>query len=249
MKVGLHFDLDNPLEWRQNASHLYGFALEACQEAERLGIGSAWFSEHHLSDGDKLPNPLTFAAALAARTRRIRLGAVITPALHHPAEIAEQAVVVDVLSDGRVDLGMNVSDRAAEFHLYDAPMDVPDADSDAATRRLRALLGPEGIRPGSVQNRLPIWLEYADRRGAYRAGLLGERLLSADATLWPSYREGLRNAGHSPKIGMMTGRVQAWSTEDPERDWPSVSARLAQHLDVIHAARDRCRVPDRFRPG
>ena len=52
MKVGVHFDLDNPLKWRQNPSHLYGFTLEACQEAERLGISSAWFTEHHFGDGD-----------------------------------------------------------------------------------------------------------------------------------------------------------------------------------------------------
>jgi alkanesulfonate monooxygenase SsuD/methylene tetrahydromethanopterin reductase-like flavin-dependent oxidoreductase (luciferase family) len=231
MKVGVHFDVHNPLEWRQNPSHVYGFTLEACQEAERLGISSAWFSEHHRSDDDKLPCPLTFAAAVAARTRHIRLGAVITAALHHPAEVAEQSAVVDLLSDGRVDLGISVGDRAAEFGLFDLPMVAPDTDT--AVRRLRALWGRPGIRPCPLQDRLPIWLEYTDQRGAHRAGLLGERLLSADAALWAPYREGLAAAGHPPDSGIMGGRVQAWASEDPERDWPSVSAYVGHQLNTF----------------
>ena len=233
MKLGLRFDLSNPPKWRQVPSHLYGFTLEACQEAERLGIGSAWFSEHHLGDGDQLPSPLTFAAAVSARTRWIRLGAVVTAALHHPVEIAEQTAVVDLLSDGRVDLGIRVGTRVTEFGLYDTPMDATETDTDTAVRRLRALWDTPGIRPGSVQDRLPIWLEYVGQQGAHRAGLLGEQLLSADATLWAPYRDGLLEAGRSPETGVMAGRVRAWATEDPERDWPLVSANLAKTEDVV----------------
>ena len=234
MKIGLHFELQNPPKWPQNPSHLYGFTLEACQEAERLGVSSAWFSEHHLDAGDRLPSPLTFAAAVAARTRRIRLGAVVTAALHHPVEIAEQSAVVDVLSDGRVDLGISVGDGATEFGLFDVPM---DADTDTCVRRLRALWDRQGIGPGPVQDRLPIWLEYAGQQGAHRAGLLGEQLLSADAALWAPYREGLAETGHPPDTGVMAGRVQAWATEDPERDWPSVSAYLAQQSNTFQRQR------------
>jgi alkanesulfonate monooxygenase SsuD/methylene tetrahydromethanopterin reductase-like flavin-dependent oxidoreductase (luciferase family) len=204
-----------------------------CQEAERLGISSAWFSEHRLGDDDKLPSPLTFAAAVAARTRRIRLGAVITAALHHPAEVAEQSAVVDLLSNGRVDLGISVGDRAAEFGLFDIPRVAPDADTDTAVRRLRALWGRQRIRPGPVQDRLPIWLEYAGQRGARRAGLLGERLLSADAALWAPYREGLTEVGHPADTGIMGGRIQAWASEDPERDLPSVSAYVAHQRNTF----------------
>src|ERR1700676_3629112 len=107
MKVGVYFDLRNPPQWRQSPPRLYGFTLEACQEAERLGASSAWFSEHHLFEDDYLCAPLTFAAAVAARTQRIRLGtAIVIAPLHHPAEIAEQSAVVDLVSDGRLDLGL-----------------------------------------------------------------------------------------------------------------------------------------------
>ncbi|WP_239375380.1 LLM class flavin-dependent oxidoreductase, partial [Frankia sp. Cj5] len=74
MQVGLYFDLRNPPERRQDPTRLYGFTLEMCQEAERLGADSIWVTEHHLFDDDYLPQPLTFAAAIAARTNRVRIG-------------------------------------------------------------------------------------------------------------------------------------------------------------------------------
>ncbi|MGB8391882.1 LLM class flavin-dependent oxidoreductase [Mycobacterium sp.] len=232
MKIGVYFDLRNPPQWRQNPSRLYGFALEACQEAERRGASSAWFSEHHLFEDDYLCAPLTFAAAVAARTQRIRLGtAIVIAPLHHPVELAEQSAVVDLVSDGRLDLGLGAGYRVPEFALFDAPMTARYGRTDACVRRLRELWAADGIRPGTVQDRLPIWLGYQGPQGARRAGLLGERLLSADAALWGPYSDGLVEAGHSPDVGVMAGGVQAWATDDPERDWPLVSEHLAHQLN------------------
>lgn len=50
LNVGVFFDLRNPAQWQQDPSRLYDFTLEMCEEAERLGAWSAWFSEHHLVD-------------------------------------------------------------------------------------------------------------------------------------------------------------------------------------------------------
>src|ERR1700737_687078 len=199
MKVGVYFDLRNPPQWRQSPSRLYGFALEACQEAERLGAGSAWFSEHHLFEDDYLCAPLTFAAAAAARTQRIRLGtAIVIAPLHHPAEIAEQSAVVDLVSDGRLDLGLGAGYRVPEFALFDAPMSARYGRTDGTVRRLRGLWGKDGIRPGPIQDPLPIWLGYQGPKGARRAGLLGEGLLSADAPLWGPYSDGLAEWCRTP---------------------------------------------------
>ena len=74
MKIGLYFDLRNPPQWAQNASRLYGFALEMCEEFERLGGDAVWATEHHMFDDGYLTQPLTFLAAVAARTKRVRLG-------------------------------------------------------------------------------------------------------------------------------------------------------------------------------
>jgi alkanesulfonate monooxygenase SsuD/methylene tetrahydromethanopterin reductase-like flavin-dependent oxidoreductase (luciferase family) len=230
--VGVYFDLRNPAQWCQDPSRLYGFTLEMCEEAERLGASSAWFSEHHLFDDDYLTSPLTFAAAVAARTKRIRLGtAILIAPLHHPAEIAEQSVVVDILSGGRLDLGLGAGYRVPEFDLFDATLKAKYKQTDDTVRRLRELWSPGGVRPKPIQDRLPIWLGYQGPQGARRAGLLGERLLSADASSWAPYSEGLIEAGHPLDVGTMAGGFQGWVTDDPERDWSMVSEHLAHQLN------------------
>lgn len=119
--VGLCFDLRNPARWRENPSRQYGFTLELCEEAERLGASSVWFLEHHLFDDDYASNPLTLAAAAAARTRHIRIGtSIVIAPLHHPVEIAEQSAAIDLLSDGRFDLGIGAgSGKPQKFKIIE----------------------------------------------------------------------------------------------------------------------------------
>ena len=71
MNVGLYFDLRNPPPWRRDWQRVYAFTLELCEEGERLGAHSVWVTEHHLFEDGYLPQPLTYAAAIAARTRRL----------------------------------------------------------------------------------------------------------------------------------------------------------------------------------
>lgn len=230
--VGVYFDLRNPPQWRQDPAQLYGFALEMCEEAEHLGAASAWFSEHHLFVDDYLPSPLTFAAAAAARTKRIRLGtAIVIAPLHHPAELAEQSAVVDIISNGRLDLGLGTGYRVPEFELFDATLDKKYAQTDAMVGKLRSLWSDGGVRPQPVQDPLPIWMGYQGPQGARRAGRLGERLLSPNTELWEPYREGLIEGGHSLENARMAGGMQAWVTDDPDRDWPLVSPYLEHQLN------------------
>src|SRR5437879_8348302 len=72
---------------------------------------------------------------------------------------------------------------------------------------------------------------YQGPKGARRAGLLGEGLLSVDPTLWEPYRDALAEAGHDPASARMGGNFQGWVSEDPERDWPVVSKHLAHQVD------------------
>ena len=74
MKLGLFFDLRNPEPWARPWTELYGRTLELLEGAEAMGLQSAWFTEHHLFEDGYLPQPLTFLAAVAARTRRITIG-------------------------------------------------------------------------------------------------------------------------------------------------------------------------------
>jgi alkanesulfonate monooxygenase SsuD/methylene tetrahydromethanopterin reductase-like flavin-dependent oxidoreductase (luciferase family) len=107
IRVGLYFDLRNPPQWHRPWAEHWSRTLDQIAEAERRGIDSIWLSEHHLFEDGYLPQPLVLAAAVAARTSRVRIGtAVLLIALRSPLHVVEEANVVDVLSGGRLDLGV-----------------------------------------------------------------------------------------------------------------------------------------------
>jgi probable F420-dependent oxidoreductase len=100
----------------------YAETLELVRLAETVGFDSAWVSEHHGSSDGYLPSLLPMLAAIAAVTDRIRLGTgvVLTP-LHDPLRLAEDAAVVDQLSDGRLTLGLGIAWRREEFRMFGVP--------------------------------------------------------------------------------------------------------------------------------
>ncbi len=85
--------------------------------SERLGVDTVWLAEHHFDGLCAYVDPISFAAALAAATRRIRIGfAVAQMSLHHPIRIAEQLSLIDNISKGRLLVGMG---RGTAFNIYD----------------------------------------------------------------------------------------------------------------------------------
>jgi alkanesulfonate monooxygenase SsuD/methylene tetrahydromethanopterin reductase-like flavin-dependent oxidoreductase (luciferase family) len=192
MELGLFFDLRNPPGWQVDNTRLYRFTLEVIEEAERLGVHSIWVSEHHLFEDGYLPQPLTFLAAAAARTNKIRLGtAILLSAFRSAAQIAEEAAIVDIISGGRLEIGLGAGYRVPEFALFNADFESRFKTNDQRARELRKLWAEKKITPMPVQPRLPLWMGYQTNIGARRAGRLGERLLCPNAALWPSYRDGL----------------------------------------------------------
>ena len=245
MNLGIYLDLRNPPQWRQEWSRLYGFALDVCQEADQLGAHSIWLSEHHLFDDGYLPQPLTFAAAVAARTRRVRIGTAVLIAPFRPAiQIAEEAAIIDALSCGRLDLGLGAGYRQPEFDAFGADLRKRYTTTDERVRTLRKLWSAGQLLPPPTQEHLPIWLGYNGPKGARRAGVLGEGLLSIRPELYAPYRQGLIDGGHDPASGRMAGTVNAFVTDDPEGDWPEVAKHHAYQWDSYfdHMARDTDRV-------
>jgi alkanesulfonate monooxygenase SsuD/methylene tetrahydromethanopterin reductase-like flavin-dependent oxidoreductase (luciferase family) len=96
--------------------------LTQVEWSEELGFDEVWFTEHHFIDYGLSVDPATLASAAASRTRRVRLGlaAAILP-FHHPLRLAEQMALVDIISDGRLDVGVGRGNRPAEFGGYRVP--------------------------------------------------------------------------------------------------------------------------------
>ncbi len=101
--LSLRYDLRRAPFDTTTSADLVATALEQCEWADRLGFASVTLSEHHGSPDGYLPSPLVLGAAIAARTRNLRLviGALIAP-LHDPIRLAEDVAVLDVVSRGRV---------------------------------------------------------------------------------------------------------------------------------------------------
>src|SRR5215475_2646078 len=109
MKVGI-----SPLQ----AGGDFEETIRECERAEAAGFDSVWLGEHHNS-AVLHPTPLIRLAAIAARTRRLRLGTgVLLLPLYHPLAVAEEAAMVDVISGGRLVLGVGAGYAPEEFSAF-----------------------------------------------------------------------------------------------------------------------------------
>jgi luciferase family oxidoreductase group 1 len=97
-------------------AEVFGRAVELAQTADEMGFESIWCAEHHFSTYGYLSRPLMFAVHLANKTKRIRVGsAVVVLPLHHPLIVAEEIATADLLSGGRLDVGLGRGYQSYEF--------------------------------------------------------------------------------------------------------------------------------------
>lgn len=121
MEVGLFFTFRNPPPWRRPPAQLYQDVLEQIRLADELGFDGIWLGEHHFTDDGFTPSPLTLAAAAATVTRRAQIGTfVLLLPQHDPVRLAEAASAVDLLSGGRLILGLGLGYRPTEFERVGA---------------------------------------------------------------------------------------------------------------------------------
>ncbi len=103
---------------------VFARGIEIAQAAERLGFDSVWCAEHHFSTYGYLSRPLMVAQHIAAKTERIRVGsAVVVLPLHHPLIVAEEIATADVLSGGRLDVGLGRGYQPYEFERLGLSLD------------------------------------------------------------------------------------------------------------------------------
>jgi alkanesulfonate monooxygenase SsuD/methylene tetrahydromethanopterin reductase-like flavin-dependent oxidoreductase (luciferase family) len=123
---------------------LYGELVEQAVLADSLGYERLWLTEQHLDAPGRVPDSLQMLAFLAARTRRLRLGTGVLPAaVHHPVLLLESVLQLEVLSGGRLDLGIGSGSEAGP--ILDAVGTSP-AETAERTRDLYRMMAE--ARPG-----------------------------------------------------------------------------------------------------
>lgn len=117
MKFGLFSVADHyPGELDRSLPDLYEQLLEQCQAADELGFDSFWLAEHHFHEYGAVPRSAIWLTAAAQRTKKIRLGtAVVVLPFEEPIRTAEDFAMADMLSGGRINLGVGSGYLAHEY--------------------------------------------------------------------------------------------------------------------------------------
>jgi alkanesulfonate monooxygenase SsuD/methylene tetrahydromethanopterin reductase-like flavin-dependent oxidoreductase (luciferase family) len=119
MQVSLAGAIRNHPAHPRPLTEIYDDFLHYASLAEELGFNRVWLSEHHMAEDDWNPAPMTVLAAIAARTRTIRLGTfVLLLPLHHPLKVAEEIATLDILSHGRFDFAVGAGPMDVECTAF-----------------------------------------------------------------------------------------------------------------------------------
>ena len=214
MRFGLFGGARTELGEQASDSRIYTDYIDYICEAEALGFHSVFLVEHHFTGFGQISATLNFLTYLAAKTTRIRLGtAVLVLPWHNPALLAEQAGTLDLLSNGRLDLGIGKGYRWGEFHGFCMPMEEAGERYDEAVAFLRRGLDREGALLAPRQ-------EVALRGHRDRAGA-GAKAASAivDRRLQPRARYAARRK---------TGSTCCWAKPAAPSWSPRASASTAR---------------------
>jgi alkanesulfonate monooxygenase SsuD/methylene tetrahydromethanopterin reductase-like flavin-dependent oxidoreductase (luciferase family) len=237
---GIRFDFRNPPIGGTTMTERYRAALDMVEWADEHGFVMAILSEHHGAEDGYLPSPLIMAAAVAARTKTIRIEiAAIVASFHDPLRLAEDAAVVDLISGGRLDLVVANGYVGREFTMFDRPQSERAVRVKEAVQTLREAWTGEPfeyrgrtvrVTPKPHQDGGPqLLLGGSSEPAARRAARIGDGFVPSSPDLWSSYRDEMLRLGKAdpgPYLGGDTSFFHLAS--DVEQGWAAI-APYAMH--------------------
>ncbi len=210
MKFGIFYEHQLPRPWDVHSEYrLLHESLDQIELADRLGYHYAWEVEHHfLEEYSHSSAPEVFLGAASQRTSQIRLGhGIVQLPTNHPARVAERVSTLDLLSRGRVELGIGEGSSVAELHPFGRRFRDKRAVWEDAVKALVPMFGDDAVEyhgeyfdfplrnviPKPLQKpHPPLWVACSRRdtieaAGRWGMGALGFQFVSADeATAWVS---------------------------------------------------------------
>ncbi len=232
LTFGYLYDFRNPAPWRRPWSELYAETLDLIAWSETAGFTGAWVPEHHGADDGYQPAPNIVLAAIAARTKTIRLGSAIALApLYHPVRFAEECALLDILSNGRAEMALAIGYRQREYNGFGLDFKKRGSRFDEFLHIVRALWAGETvtfegrhytvnearIMPPSPRGQIPLYIggfaeKALERVAKYADGYFGNEEVCG------LYAEKLKQQGKDPADAGI--RIQGLFTvvaRDPEQ--------------------------------
>jgi alkanesulfonate monooxygenase SsuD/methylene tetrahydromethanopterin reductase-like flavin-dependent oxidoreductase (luciferase family) len=240
MKFGLTYAVGG-VDGRDMAKN-YATTLEQIQLAEELGYEHAFISEHHfLTRYAILPSPLIAIAYAAAKTEKIKLGTgILLMPLHNPVKVAEDAAIVDVVSGGRLILGLGQGYRPEEFAGYHRKLEDRGVLMREGAELVRRFWTEESVSfegeyynydnvtltPKPLQSPPPIWIGAKVPRAVRLAGEVGDVWYADPITPLDlivkrkeQYYKGIENSGRAKESGQVAYYRETFVGETSDQAW------------------------------
>jgi alkanesulfonate monooxygenase SsuD/methylene tetrahydromethanopterin reductase-like flavin-dependent oxidoreductase (luciferase family) len=232
LTFGYLYDFRNPPQWRRPWRDQYAEILDVVAWTEEAGFEGAWVPEHHLAEDGYMPSPLIALSAIAARTRRLKLGSAIALApLYNPMRFAEDCAVLDIIAGGRLEMGVAIGYRKRETaafgvdftkrgRLFDEWLQIvtrlwAGETVDFAGQHF-ALSGAR-VMPPPPRGRIPLYVGGFGAKAIERVMRYGDGYIG-NADVFTRYADGSHGQGED--AGAATVRITGLFTvvaRDPER--------------------------------
>lgn len=245
MKLSVFTVMDHHPAMARTVPELYAQTMREAELADALGYETFYVAEHHFHEYGVVPDPAVLLAAVAQRTRRIRLGpAIAALVFRHPLAVAESYAMLDQLSGGRVVLGVGSGYLKHEFEGFGVDPATKRERFDSALVTLKSALagGALNVRPAGGR-RIPIQVAVLRKEAAYHVGARGDDLMSVPyasvdrlaevGEMVEAFRRGRVEAGVPTQPG---SSVWAFHTYVAETD-AAARADVAESFDRYVASR------------
>jgi alkanesulfonate monooxygenase SsuD/methylene tetrahydromethanopterin reductase-like flavin-dependent oxidoreductase (luciferase family) len=249
LTFGLWYDFRNPLGSGRTDHEIYSAVFNQIERAEQLGFDDVWLSEHHFVDDAYSPSMLAIGCAIAARTKRIRIGtSVLLLPLHDPVRTAEDAVTLDVISNGRLELGLGVGYRVEEFTGFNIDPKERAKRMDEGIEIIQRLFNGERFTfegkhytyrdiqlfPRPVQKPPKLWIAGFSNVAVRRAARVGHGYI-ATGPISPFanlYWDELKRIGKDPSQHEIAGGYM-WLhvSHDPDKRWAEATQHFSYQLN------------------
>ena len=259
MRFGFMEDFRNPIKWRRPFPEFYQQIMDQIKKCEAMGYDNLWLTEHHFTEDGYNPSLMTTAAAVASHTKTIRIGTfIIILPYQHPVLLAEEVASVDILSNGRFELGVGQGYSYHEFKAFCMNRGERGPKTRESIQLIERLFKEEKVTfdgkffqtnearlsPKPVQQPCPpIWIGARGPKAITKAAELGYHLM---ATIGPDpapvYIDSLENAGRNPSEYKIAQLRMVYCAESEDQAWDECQDHLFHLLefyqDILSEAND-----------